>query len=227
MWRLNAFFCIILCVHAHAATCPVGFTDHTGVDILKSMFMVPVDGRCVNSAYEYVDIPDTFVPIYNGFVDGATVTLCGAGQYLANGTTCTDYAKDDCPGDFVDIAPGDTFFNTPIGGQCGTGYSTYSINQQCDDNTTDSMCAVLCSDGLLYTDVGTCATLCAAGATSLNMKKNPNSPTISFPLYSAQQSYPSMAVGLSGGVCFVNLVVGAGNDALNVQKDGVTYHTVR
>lgn len=300
MRRLNIFLiCYLgLCLRAHAVTCPTDFTDHTGDDILVNTFMAPVGNRCTDGAYELKTIPDTFVPlyrgftdgatvplcddgylsgntcvpfaqnncrddyyredslyastfmapvgnrctdgaydyrtgvtdliypIYNGFVEGATATLCGAGKYLANGNTCTEYVQSDCPTDFVDISTNATLFGIRNAGHCGADYADYVVRQQCDENTTDSVCAVLCSGGLQYTDIGTCATLCNIGMASFNMRQ-PGGPTISFPLYSTQQSNPTLAFGLNGGVCYGNLVDGAENGTLNLRYNGATYHLVR
>ena len=213
------------CVQYTTGNCDTGYYNDASVN--AATFMAPVDGRCTNGAYEYrTGLPDTMYPIYNGFTDGTVVTLCGVGQYLANGTTCTSYVQDDCPNNMIDITTNDEFFTKTNLGVCGTNYDIYNIHQQCDSNTTDSMCAVLCSDGLQYTDVGTCATLCELGVTTLNAKKN-DGTILTWPVYSTKQITPSMAVGLNGGVCWVNLLEGAGNDALNVNYNNTTYHTVR
>jgi len=279
-------------------TCPNDFTDHTGNDILIDTFMVPVDNRCTDGAYEFVTIPDTFYPIYSGFIAGTAVPLCNDGylsgnncvsytqgncdtgnytegsltasafmapvdnrctdgayeyrtnltdliypiyngfiagdvatlcadnQYLANGNTCTNYVQDDCPNNYIDISTNDNMFVMRTGEICGTDYQDYSINQQCGNNTTDAVCAVLCSDGLQYTDVGTCATLCQAGVTTLNARY-PSGDVISFPLYSTQQSTPTVAIRNNDTVCYVNLVAGSANGAINLKFNDTVYHTVR
>lgn len=197
--------------------------------LYRSMFMAPVDNdtRCSDGAYELrTGMTDLMYPIYNGHTEGATATLCGAGKYLANGNTCTSYAQSDCPNDFADISTNATFFGIRNAGHCDTDYADYVVGQQCDENTTDSVCAVLCGGGLLYTDIGTCATLCNIGITSFNMRK-PGGPTISFPLYSTQQSTPTLAVETGGGACYGNLIDGAEGGTLNIGYDGETYHLVR
>ena len=177
------------------------------------------NGECKTSGYSIKEIPDDLYAIYNGFLSGSVVTLCPNGHWVGN--KCTEYEDGDCPTNYKDLAIGDKF-TTLSDGACPDSYQTYTINQQCDENVTDNICAILCDGGLQYTDIGTCASLCGAGVTVLKTGNGLN-----FPMYSTKQITPSINIKYGDDVCYVNLVTGAGDDAINVKYDNQTYHTVK
>ena len=187
----------------------------------SASFMATEDGLCKIGGYSIIEIPDDLYPKYNGFVMGSEIALCTNG-YRSNNTSCVDYAMGECPTNYVDLALNDNTFAKLTDGACASGYSKYVINQQCNQNTTDSMCAILCSNGLEYTDVGTCAALCPSEHHTLK-----TSTGLSFPLYATKQITPSINIQMGDDICYVNLVNGRASDAINVQYDNKIYHTVK
>ena len=152
---------------------------------------------------------------------GAEVTLCDNG-FRVNNSSCSTYAAGECPENYQDLALNTNTISTLTNGSCATNYQTFILNQQCDANTTDAICGILCSGGLNYTDVGTCAELCGGGYTMLKTGTG-----LSFPLYATKQITPSINVQVGEDVCYVNLVPGRGSNAINVQYNNQTYHTVK
>ena len=215
---------IMACImHTHNvfanATCDNGYTQITNVNV--ATFTAVVNGKCPFGGYSVKQIPDELYGIYNGFTYGSTSTLCADG-YLANGSTCTAYAQGDCPNNYKNLALNNSTFTTLTDGACASGYKKYTINQQCNTNTTDTMCAILCSGDMEYTDIGTCADLCPGDHHTLR-----TSTGLILPMYAEKQITPSINIQMGENVCYVNLLSGASNDAINVSYDGATYHTVK
>ena len=134
---------------------------------------------------------------------------------------CGYASAADCPTGFSDHTNTDileTTFSLPVSGACSTGFTLQRIS--------DSIQYLACATNQVMTELGTCATVCDKGATSINFKM-PNGQIYSFPLYTTATTSPALAVQLSGGKCNVNLVSGSGTNALNIEYGNTVYHTVR
>ena len=208
------------CVSYTNGSCESGDND---LALNSASFMGLENGLCKNGGYSIMNIPyEGTYPIYNGFTVGAEITLCQNG-YLVNNSSCTTYANGDCPTDYLDLALNANTMTTLTNGVCASSYSPYTINQQCDENTDDAICGILCSDGLNYTDIGTCAALCAEGYTTLR-----TSTGLIIPVYATKQITPSLNIrGETGNVCYVNLMPGTADNAINFRYNNTTYHTVK
>lgn len=206
------------CVEYATGTCKEN-DDALGVN--NASFMALDGGLCKIGGYSVLEIPNDIYPVYNGFTMGAQVTLCNNG-YLANGSSCTSYTTGDCPTNYQDLSINVNTITKLSNGVCNTGYSKYTINQQCNNNTTDSICAILCSGGLEYTDVGTCASICPGEHTTLR-----TSTGLVLPMWSEKQITPSLNVQIGENVCYVNLVSGQKSDAINIKYDNKIYHAVK
>lgn len=66
-----------------------------------------------------------------------------------------------------------------------------------------------------------CAQLCTAGFNTLK-----TSSGVSVNVYSSRTSTPALNISTARGTCYVTLSAGSANDAINVQYNGNTYHTV-
>ena len=203
--------------------CAVGYFDEAKAQ--RNTFMAPINGDCRENGYSYIGVPDELEFIYNGFIIGTAVALCGADEHVVDGV-CTAYFRDDCPAGWVNITDYDTTFMPMSLGVCASGYTKRSFSQQCNKLKNDDACMAVCGGDLFWSDIGVCDTLCMFGGTSFNIKKT-NADILSFPIYSTHQITPSIAFGIGDGVCYVNLMPGAGNDAVNLQYNNTTYHTVK
>lgn len=212
------------------STCKTYTTGHCNSGYLDmgtigaSAFSAPgPNNNCYMPGYHYKTMTDEVYFIYNGFKVGSTTTLCGTDAYRS-GSSCVSLTQVGCPSGYKNIVAAQTALS-PLGmdGACAKGKHTFSTNQSCDDeNLTDDKCLLVCPDGEQYTGVGTCAALCSAGATTLNLGNG-----LSIPMYDTKQIEPSINIGMTGGTCYVNLVPGATNDsALMVQYGNSLYHTV-
>lgn len=194
----------------------------------SSSFVSMVDGECRYTGYQNTNITDDFYAIYSGFVFGDEVALCGPGTHpTADG--CVADTQGDCPREYVEMSGSDAVLEKLSLGKCGTGYHNYQFSEQCNQNPSGVMCADVCDNDLFYTDIGTCATPCAQGATQLKIAKT-NGEILSFPMWSTKQITPSVNFGFANGaVCYVNLLEGHTTDALHVSHptNGKVYHTVR
>lgn len=178
------------------------------------------DSLCQSSGFSVRQIPSDLYPVYSASLVGDPVTLCTNG-YMSNGT-CVEYVAGECPANYVDLALNDNIFTRLTNGVCASGYRSYTTSPLCDENTTDSMCAILCSDNLLYTDIGTCASICSGEYTTLR-----TSTGLIYPMYSEKQITPSINIGMGENVCYVNLLPGQSDGAINIQYDNKIYHTVK
>lgn len=227
---------ILLCENGYSANgstcttyndggrCDSGYYQLTSAD----SFIAPQETKCRYETYRKVTLPDTVMyPMYLGMLVGDPVTLCTNG-YSANGSTCTTYSNGYCPNDYYDLNNGDaTFagFTDFVGGVCGPGYHVYTAESGCGYSLSGTTCVDLCTNGLMTTDIGTCASLCDLGVTTLR-----TSTGLIIPMWSTKQITPSVNIGINDGenesVCYVNLVPGATNEsAIMFKFDDKLYHT--
>ena len=187
----------------------------------SSSFMGLNNGACLIGGYQIKEIPDGVYGIFGGFIMGSEVTLCNNG-FLVNNGSCSTYTTGECPENYQDLALNDNTMTKLTNGSCASGYQTFTINQQCDENTNDAICAILCSNGLNYTDVGTCAELCPGEHHILRAGTD-----LSYPMYATKQITPSINLGIGNSVCYVNLVPGRVEGALHIKYNNQTYHAVK
>ena len=174
-----------------------------------NVVMAPMDGKC-DGGFVIKNVDG--ITSANGFTAGSGITL----------NTIT-HTQGDCPNEYYDLAVNDnTFFKLNQSGTCTNGVSYTS--EQCRASMPDApgICAILCSNGLEYTDVGTCAELCPGEHHTLK-----TSTGLSFPLYATKQVTPSINIQMGENVCYVNLINGRASNAINVQYNNKIYHTVK
>ena len=220
---LFVFVSSLLCTSVIAATCPTFYTMAN--DVQSETFMASINNTCTESSYYVINVSDNLIPLFTGFLSGNEKILCGD-EYTSNGTTCTQYSQDDCPHNYVNTTLSNTTFTNTSMGTCGSGWSLYTVDEQCTTNPSNSICAALCQDDLKYTDVGTCALLCASGIQKLNIKKE-SGDVLSFPLYSELQTTPSIVVSYNDEQCFINLMSGNSVNTINIRNGNQKYHFVR
>ncbi len=107
-------------------------------------------------------------------------------------------------------APADSYY---------TGAGTH------DDAGTATVtdCPWECNSGFGRTAENTCAALCDGGVTAIK-----TSTGLSVPLLAARNTSPAIYVkGVSGAICYADLVSGTASGAINVQYNGAAYHTVQ
>lgn len=140
---------------------------------------------------------------------------CQAGQYLAaNGTNCTN-----CPiGSYC------------TGGKYTLGNSSEQGRQSCTNKPNNSSytgtattnnCAWSCNNGYGQTYDSKCIKTCTAGINKLHAGSN-----VTVQLYDTKHTTPSIAIQKDGKTCYGNLTTNSSKNALNVQYNGQTYHTV-
>lgn len=174
--------------------------------------------ECMNS-YNSYDLPEFLTPIYNGVLVAFGPKLCGAGQYLSDGT-CMALERGECPENFHDITVDEATLATPENAACATGYTSYWLNANCSaGKEQNNMCAILCTDGLSYTGLGTCAAICPHGMTELRASDGQ-----AWPLYAEKLTTPALNIKMPDGVCYINFLPGAARDVMNIKSATGTYH---
>lgn len=175
---------------------------------------------CMNSYNEY-EMPDFFSALYNGVLVNFGATLCGEGLVSQDGA-CVARTRGECPEKFYDVTVDEATIVKTEMGACPKDYTVYNFSANCGDGAPGYICAVLCDAGLAYTGVGTCAPRCGAGMGAIR-----TSTGISIPLYAENQTTPSINVSSDGrSVCYGNLLPGTAAGAINVSRDGKSYHIV-
>ena len=197
--------------------CSYAFDD---LALDNATFTEQTNGQCTISGYTAMETPNDIGTKQNGILIGDEIVLCNNGHRVDN-VTCSTYTTDDCPENYQHLTSDENTLTT--NGFCPSGYSTFTINQQCDSNTTDAMCVILCGAGLNYTGVGTCAQTCSLGQwTTLR-----TSTGLIYPMYTTKQITPSINLSDGNSVCYVNLVPGSVEGALHFKYNNQTYHAVQ
>jgi len=207
------------CTTYGAHDCASGYYEQTSN---TSTFIGVYDNKCVLSTYKKKTVPETTVVLtYRGLVSGAEVNLCTNG-YSTNNSSCTTYGSGYCWNGYYDMNLGSTTFNAPTSGACASNAHTYTIDA-CGYAPTAETCLDVCGDGQMYTDVGTCASLCSLGVTTLR-----TSTGLIIPMWETKQISPSINIGVNQGVCYVNLQSGTTSDhAIMIRYNDTTYHTTK
>lgn len=108
-----------------------------------------------------------------------------------------------------DICP-DGFYTVPYEVSCGDGLIDVSGLPQCDSDMSGDYCLI-----------GEVKTPCAAGITTLLTGTG-----LSIPLWAERGTEPSLCVKYNDTVCYGNLEPGQAANTINVNYNGVVYHTV-
>ncbi len=82
-------------------------------------------------------------------------------------------------------------------------------------------CPWRCGEDFGYTSSNLCMPLCGAGITRLN-----TSSGVTVPLFQNANTAPSIHIKNNNGTCYADLVPGMTDNAIHVNYNGVTYHTV-
>lgn len=199
---------------SHAqGNCPTNFYK---MPINQSTFSPYIVGgqSCMNSYVEY-ETSDDFHMLYNGILVNFGAVLCGEGMRTSAGS-CVPVSRNDCPANYYDIAVSEETLQKNNAGKCNSGYSQYNLVSNCTSDTAEPLCAVLCTDNMAYTGVGTCAHPCGHTIKT--------STGLAIPLYSQSQITPSLNIKLEEGICFGNMVSGAQKGAINIDYNGSVYH---
>lgn len=96
-------------------------------------------------------------------------------------------------------------------------YGTPDANHENGDN-----CPWECNDGLGRSAENTCLPLCTSGVTKLHVGND-----VSIPLFQTKNTSPAIYIEYKNQICYADLTVGTKSGTLNVQKDGITYHTTK
>ena len=191
--------------------------------ITNTAFIFPDrDGNCKNGYQEFTVSSDYIYPLVE------VIRLCPSGQYLNNGT-CTSYSNGRCPEGMKNTTLRASSFAIKTGDTCPSNYiqeTISNIEYVCDtyENHIDSntqACVMMCNTGNVFTELNTCASLCAG------RHKLMTSTGLEIPMYSTKQITPSINIKMGENICYVNLLSGISNNAINVSYDGETYHTVK
>ena len=178
------------------------------------------NGTCPNSL-NAVALPSQF-EILNSYTLGPAPVVCTNG-YSSNRTSCTAYTRGNCPTNYKNLNVDTATFATQTNGACPS--ADYVLNADMDGcrlDTNGSTCVDFCAGSGQLTGVGTCASLCTAGATTLR-----TSTGLILPLWSTKQITPSLNVKIGNDVCYVNLVPGQTNEsAIMLDVGGTAYHTL-
>ena len=118
------------CTSYTVGDCPSGRYNSA---VVNTSMIASEDGYCPSGYTSYTRRDDYIYPLVIG------TTLCGAGQYPANGV-CTNYAQSSCPNDYVSYALNDNTFAQQTDGACATNYTQYANMPNCDIST-DGVCA--------------------------------------------------------------------------------------
>ncbi len=187
-------------------------------------FILSDDGNCYAGYEPYSRTGNDIYPLVDSSV------LCPPGQFPANGT-CTAYSAGTCPDGMLnatDSSATSTTWATMTNGACPTNYTEQEITAiefACDSyisrvTSETPACLLMCNNGLIFTEVNSCATLCN------EHNKLKTSTGLEFPMYSSKQITPSINIKVGKNVCYVNLVPGSETDAIQIKYDEQIYHTV-
>jgi len=208
------------CTSYVQSNCENNFHRQAGVE--KSFVDVSANDTCDTTGFTYyLTLSDVLINmVYNGVLIGTELTLCDNG-YSPDSTTCTTYAAGYCPTGYFDLDTDDGFITLQSAGTCATGYGAYNGTETCGYNPTMTTCLDLCENGQMTTELGTCATMCSLGVTTLRTSNG-----LVIPMWSSAQSSPALNIGVGNGVCYVNLESGTGT-GINVEYDNTSYHVVK
>ncbi len=209
------------CVAFTDGGCPTG-RYNSAVNI--ATFVASEDGNCYSGFDVYTRSGDDIYPL----VDSSNSILCPAGQYMANGT-CTAYPIGTCPENMKNTTTNSATWSAMTNGVCPSNYTEYTISTieyACDTyvshiTSETPACLLMCTNGQTFSEVNSCSALCA------DHHQLMTDTGLEFPMYTTKQITPSLNIQVGNNVCYVNLVSGASDDAINIKYNNTTYHTVK
>ena len=179
------------------------------------------NGTCANDLVAK-SLPNGFEVLNSYLINGFSPKICTNG-YTTNRSSCTTYGSTNCPTNYRNMGLDTSTFGVQSSGACPS--DAYSLNSSLDGCRTDvngSTCIDFCGGSGTLTGVGTCASACSAGATTLR-----TSTGLILPMWSTKQITPSLNVQIGNSICYVNLVPGSTDESsLVLDVDGTTYHTL-
>ncbi len=149
------------------------------------------------------------------------VDTCPTGYIAIDRPEIVIATDDVCPDGYISAGTVTSCSSASPGGDC----MVFSLCPPLPDNaywSDESTCTYACNDGYSLTFQNQCAQLCTAGFTKIH-----TSLAVVVPLYSAKITDPAIHVKSAGGTtCYGNLETGSADDAINVNYNGTTYHSV-
>ena len=180
------------------------------------------NGTCANGLVSET-LPANF-EILNSYTMGPTRKLCTNGHTSnSNGTTCSAYPATNCPSNYRNMNGDAGTFAMQSDGACPD--NTYALNTDfdaCKSGANPAACIDFCNGSGWLTGLGTCASLCGAGVTTMRASNG-----LILPLWATKQITPSLNFKIGNNVCYVNVVPGQTNGhGLVLNDNGIQYHTL-
>ncbi len=193
--------------------CDSGFYAESLSNSYKT-FDMTYHGECLSGYEEYVSRQDIL------YLMSKVTAKCGPTQY-PTATGCANYPVSDCPTNYHTTNPATSFLR-PFDEACGaegTSFVGYS-----DFNNDVDLCRKYMGDDMA--SVCTPQRLCNAGVTTLRARYD--NQQLSWPIYRDKITDKALNFGFDNGdVCYLNMLPGADDDALNVRdSDNNIYHGV-
>ncbi len=117
-----------------------------------------------------------------------------------------------CPANTYTVDKPDSSWTVAVCSPCPTGTTSPA-----DSPSIDSC---VCDSGFVYNSAGWCGALCGGGFTTLN-----TSTGIAAPVFADKNTNPAIHIRQNDTVCYVDLVAGSADGAINVMYNGTAYHT--
>ena len=135
---------------------------------------------------------------------------CGSGYYpTPNG--CVAHTTGDCPDNYYAVAPTNAFVRM-TDDTCPTNYAEYDDTELCKSWPAFMDKPDFCTPQLL----------CNSGGVALR-----TSTGINLPIYRERATTTTLNFGFeNGGVCYMNMIPGAGANTINIKYNNETYHGV-
>lgn len=109
----------------------------------------------------------------------------------------------------VDVCP-DGFYTVPYEIDCGEGGVDVAGVPECENDVSGDFCLISLS-----------VAPCTAGVTTIRTGTG-----VVVPLWAEKSTQPSLCVKYNDMVCYADLEVGTATEAININYNGVIYHTV-
>ena len=189
------------CVNNTVGNCATGFYDAT---INSVAAVAPLGGKC-HSGYQSQQTVRNVA-----YLIRLAVATCGSGYYpTPNG--CVAHTTGDCPDNYYAISP-TTAFVRMANGTCPTNYAEYDDTELCKSWPAFMDKPDFCTPQLL----------CNSGGVALR-----TSTGINLPIYRERATTTTLNFGFeNGGVCYMNMIPGAGANTINIKYNNETYHGV-
>ena len=119
-------------------------------------------------------------------------------------------------GSFVDIENGE-IYGGDIRNACPVGTYTTGFGEGAD---SEDDCKIWCGDGFEVFG-NECKQLCGAGVTKLKI-----STGVTVPIFADKLTTPALNIKYNNQICYVNLLVGGMQKAVNIKHNNIVYHMV-